>query len=119
MSHFTRLKIQVRDEKAAHKVAEKFGWTITHEGSHVNSFSKEEVRDCDVYRENSSGKIRMVVLPEGDVIHDAFYMGRDANKFLCEYSEEVIRSMAAREGATVQNCGVDQQGNRVLELVYF
>lgn len=117
MSHFSKLRVQVKDAHVAHKVAEKMGWTIKMEDKHVNGWSRETITNCSVYRDGQ-GKVKMVVDANGDVIHDAFYMGREANQFLCEYSEDFIRSMASREGAMVRDMGIDNQGNRVLEVAY-
>jgi hypothetical protein len=118
MSHFSRLKVQVKNEGAAHRVADKFGWSISREANYVNSWNKSEVvNNCDVYRD-ADGRVKMVVDSSGTVTHDAFSMGRDANKFLCAYSEEFIRTMAAAEGAEVKNLGEDKHGNLVLEVAY-
>jgi hypothetical protein len=117
VSHFSKLSVRVLKAGIAHDVASKMGWTITHEREHVNRYSREAVRDCDVYRD-AKGTVKMVVDAKGDVTHDTYYMGVEANQFLCQYSEAYIRSVASGEGAMVYDRGVDKQGNRVLEVAY-
>ena len=117
MSHFSRLKVQCKDEHIMHKVARKMGWFIKPEAEYVNRWSGETITNCRVVRDNTD-RVKMVVDADGNVIHDAYSMGNEAHKFLCEYSEEFIRSMAAREGAMVKHLGTDNQGNRVLEVAY-
>jgi hypothetical protein len=118
VSHFTKLKVQLKDEKLYRKVAEKFGWSITREAVYENPFkyTREKVEDCQVFWKN--GKVKMVVDAESNVIHDSYFMGRDALEFLREYSEQYIRGVAANEGAVVNDLGVDATGSRVLEVAY-
>ena len=117
MSHFSKLKVQIKDDDLAKKTAKEFGWTIQREEKHINPWSKDTITNCQVLRDGT-GSVKMVIAQNGDVIHDSYYMGREANKFLCSYSEAFIRREAHREGAMVSHRGVDAQGNTVLEVVY-
>ena len=119
MSHFSTLKVQVKKEAYAHEVAQKMGLTFEKVAEFKNpfTFANESVKDCTVYRD-ALGKPKLVVDKTGNVIHDTWSMGKDAFKFLQEYSELFIRKTAASEGATVVSKGVDENGCRVLEIEY-
>ena len=118
MSHFSKLSVQVKNMVLAKKVAEGRGWTVKKVDRFDNPWraAKEHVDNCHVFSAN--GQTKLVVDSAGNVIHDAFSMGRDVNSFLQGYSEAYIRKMAAEEGARVVNKGVDANGSIVLEIEY-
>jgi hypothetical protein len=118
MSHFSTLKVQVKNLPVANPVFLEMGFTPQFEKEYRNPFSSSElVKNCQVIRD-VKGKVKFVIAENGDVIHDAFYMGREATVFLRKYSEAYIRYTASREGATVKNLGEDTNGNIVLEVAY-
>ena len=119
MSHFSTLKILVKDLATARRVAAKRGWTVEKVATHKNRYSGETLTDCHEFRD-ASGKVMLVVGRDGGVTHDSFYMSRadDAHKFLVDYSAAYITKTAAEEGASITNLGYDAQNNLVLEVVY-
>ena len=119
MSHFSKLKVQLKDKKLGGDCAKRLGWTTEHVDVYENpwKWAKESIKNVTLYRD-ARGQVKMAVAANGDVIHDAWSMGREAYGFLRDYSEAYIRKTAAAEGAMVYNKGVDAQGNLVLELEY-
>lgn len=119
MSHFSTLKVQVKQAKLAADVAAKMGWACEHAEEYHNPWkaARESVKDCTLYRD-AHGKVKLIVDGKGNVIHDAWSMGKEAFDFLRQYSEQFIRKTAASEGAQVHDCGVDAEGCRVLEIEY-
>ena len=119
MSHFSTLKVCVKDKKMAAKVAQGRGWTVEHVDVYENPWklSGESVKNVDLYR-SSNGQVMLAVDAKGNVIHDSWSMGRDAFRFLQDYSEEYINKTARVDGAIVKNLGVDADGTRVLEIEY-
>lgn len=119
MSHFSKLSVMCKDKKLAAKVAEMRGWTVEHADVYENPWkaSNETIRNVTLYR-GSNGQVKMAVDAKGNVIHDAWSMGRDAFSFLQDYSEEYIKKTAKADGAMVKNLGVDADGCRVLEIEY-
>jgi len=119
VSHFSTLKVQLKDMALARRLAERRGWTVEQTAEFVNPWraANESVKDCTVFRD-TKGQPKLVVDRLGNVIHDAWSMGRDAFSFLQDYSEAFIRKTAAAEGAQVINKGTDANGCRVLEIEY-
>jgi hypothetical protein len=118
MSHFSTLKVQVKDVSVADSIFKTFNWTKQHCAEYVNPWtSREKVTDCTVIK-NTSDKVMMVIAKNGDVIHDSYYMGHDAEKFLQKYTEAYIHKVAVQEGAQVTNYGADKHGNIILEVNY-
>lgn len=119
MSHFSKLKVQMKDRKLGGEVAARFGWTMETVAEYRNPWkdANESVKNCTLLKD-SCGKVRMVVDAGGNVIHDSWSMGKEAFAFLRDYSEAFIRKAAASEGAMVTSKGTDAQGNLVLELEY-
>jgi hypothetical protein len=117
MSHFSKLKVKLKDVALVRQCAEKRGWTVTQEEEFTNRWSRETIKNGHVVRA-ADGRVKLVISPDGDVMHDSYFMGHEAPEFLCQYSEAFIRRAAARDGGTVHFCGSDNQGNIVLEVAY-
>lgn len=119
MSHFSKLKVRVKDRKLGSECARRLGWSTVHVDEYENPWraAKERVKDVTLFRD-ARGQVKLALAANGDVIHDAWSMGKEAYGFLRDYSEAFIRKTAAAEGAFVSNKGVDAQGNIVLELEY-
>lgn len=119
MSHFSKLKVQMKDKKLGADVARRRGWTTVHVDQYENPWkaANERINDCTLFRD-SRGQVKLAVDAKGNIIHDFWSMGGEAFSFLRDYSEAFIRKTAAAEGAVVSSKGVDAQGNLVLELEY-
>jgi hypothetical protein len=118
MSHFSTLKVQVKDMRIAQRVFQKLNWTPERVDKYVNRWdSREVVNDCTLVKD-STGRVKMVIAPNGDVIHDDFSMGKEVSGFLQQYTEAFIRDVAARDCAQVSNLGTDMAGNIILEVNY-
>ena len=119
MSHFSKLKVQMKDKKLGGDVAKRLGWTMEKAGIYHNpwKYAKESVKDCTIFKD-ARGTVKLVVDARGNVIHDSWSMGNEAFGFLRDYSEAFIRKTAAADGAIVSNKGVDANDCFVLELEY-
>ncbi len=119
MSHFSTLKVSIKNRALAVKVAQQLGWTCEHADVYENPWklAKESIKDCTLFKD-AHGRVKMAVDAKGNVIHDDWSMGKEAFGFLRDYSEAYIRKTASAEGAMVHSKGVDAQGNLVLELEY-
>jgi hypothetical protein len=118
MSHLTVLTVKVKDLLLARKVTEKLGWKITNEDSFTNRYENKTLHNVLAVRDEN-GRIRMLIDPKnGDVNHDTFLFGKEANRFMKAYTEAFIRASAEREGGYVKSCGVNQAGETVLEVCF-
>jgi hypothetical protein len=118
MSHFSKLKVQIKDRKLAESVFKTLNWTSMQVEEYFNPWSMREVVKNALAVKKADGRVALVIAENGDVIHDPYYMGQDAFTFLKQYTEAFIRAASAREGARVNSLGVDKSGNTILEVTY-
>ena len=118
MSHFSRLRTQIKKPAIANAICDRLGYTRESVQKYDNPWrlANESIKDCTLYKKD--GEVKFVVDKKGNVIHDDWSMGNDVQHFLREYSLEYIKRTAAAEGATVRSKGVDASGQIVLEVEY-
>lgn len=114
MSHFTTVKMEMKNRAILERLARSRGWTVGQEAKHVNGWSKETVPNATVFK--TDGKYKLVLDAKGVPVVDAYYMGREYEKFIQDYAAEVIREQALSEGASVVTNGYDKNGNLLLEV---
>jgi hypothetical protein len=117
LSHFSRLKVQVKDLNAFHKVLFLRGLTSEKLSEYRNSYSGEAVKDATVVK-NQSGKILMAVDAEGNVTVDSWSMGHEYQNIMQDYARETIFSSASAAGGWVGQETVDKNGDVVLEICF-
>jgi len=114
MSHFTTVKMEMKNKAILERMARARSWTMAKEVKHVNGWSKETVPDATVFK--AGDKYKLVLDAKGVPVVDSYYMGRDYEKFIQDYAAEVIREQAMSEGASVVTNGYDKNGNLLLEV---
>jgi hypothetical protein len=117
ISHFTRIATKLLNKSLMERLASQRGWTVEFEKVHKNkwTYSKEQVENALVLKQGE--KTKLVVAQDGTPIVDSYYMGRDFESFLQQYSVELIKETAMIDGGIVSET-VDKQGNIVLVVEY-
>jgi len=117
MSHFSTLKMKVKNQKTIEKVADRMDWRTEHMDRYANPYGTGTVKDATVLKDKS-GQVKAVIDSEGNMIVDPYYMGNDFQKFCQQYGKEEVLAGAAMEGGWMSNEWTDEKtGELVIEVM--
>lgn len=116
MSHFTKMKVQIKDRSVMRSVCTKMGWTIKEVPEYRNSYSGEAVKGA-ITMVDFRGTVKAVLDKQDNLIVDPYFMGRDYEKFCRDYAAESIVQAAMIEGGYVESQSEERNGDLVIEVI--
>lgn len=118
MSHLTTHKTKCSDRGRVARVARDFGWSIEQTDTFQSRFGQTVTGGAAVLKDKN-GREKMVIGPDGTVRTDAYYMGRDYEKFMQAYAADHIREKAVGAGGMVTGTRTDPKtGELVMEVQF-
>ena len=114
MSHLTTIDVKVMNQTLLRRLAMKYGWTITKVPKFVNNYSGEEVENATILSDGT--QVKLVLSEDGTPVVDSYFMGKEWERFLQEYSIENLREQACLEGYTFKGVEQKSDGSLIVEI---
>lgn len=114
MSIFATCSIKVKALETAKTMAQARGWRVETPSVYMNPHSRENVPNPLLFIDGH-GTVKLAIDQQtGDAYVDPYYMGRDYETFLRDYSGQVLTAQAQFDEGYVSSQYIDPKTNELV-----